>query len=152
MQPNSAYSAYNSINMSVDSQEKLVTMLYEGILRFVSRAKKAMSEKNVKDKVLYINKTTAIFLELRASLDLSQGDVALYLNGLYTREISRLMEANIKNDPSMLDEVINVTRELIAAWNDATAKGVSGAQIDEISAQAPSAGNAGNSTPNAVNG
>ncbi len=113
-----AYNTYNSINNSVENKEKLVLMLYEGILRFVARAKKAMNDKNVQDKVLFINKTTAIFMELSNSLDFSGGAVAHYLKGLYAREISRLLEANIKNDPALLDEVINVTRELIAAWNE----------------------------------
>lgn len=115
-----AYNTYNAINNSVENQEKLVLMLYEGILRFVARAKKAMSEKNVQDKVLFINKTSAIFMELSNSINYSGGDVAYYLKGLYAREIARLMEANAKNDPNLLDEVINVTRELISAWNEST--------------------------------
>lgn len=115
-----AYNTYNTINNSVENQEKLVLMLYEGILRFVARAKKAMSEKNVQDKVLFINKTSAIFMELSNSINYSGGDVAYYLKGLYAREIARLMEANAKNDPNLLDEVINVTRELISAWNEST--------------------------------
>lgn len=114
------YNTYNTINNSVENQEKLVLMLYEGILRFVARAKKAMSEKNVQDKVLFINKTSAIFMELSNSINYSGGDVAYYLKGLYAREIARLMEANAKNDPNLLDEVINVTRELISAWNEST--------------------------------
>ena len=117
-----AYSAYNASNISVESPQKLVLMLYEGVLRFIARAKKAMSENNIQDKVMYINKTSAIFMELSNSLDMSQGDVSYYLKGLNGREIGRLIEANIKNDPAMLDEVVNVTRELISAWNDVTAK------------------------------
>lgn len=117
---NNAYQAYNASNISVESPQKLVLMLYEGVLRFISRAKKAIIENNIQDKVLYINKTSAIFMELSNSLDMSQGDVSYYLKGLYGREIARLIEANIKNDPKLLDEVVNVTRELIAAWNDVT--------------------------------
>ena len=117
---NNAYQAYNASNISVESPQKLVLMLYEGVLRFISRAKKAIIENNIQDKVLYINKTSAIFMELSNSLDMSQGDVSYYLMGLYGREIARLIEANIKNDPKLLDEVVNVTRELIAAWNDVT--------------------------------
>ena len=117
---NNAYQAYNASNISVESPQKLVLMLYEGVLRFISRAKKAIIENNIQDKVLYINKTSAIFMELSNSLDMSQGDVSYYLKGSYGREIARLIEANIKNDPKLLDEVVNVTRELIAAWNDVT--------------------------------
>ena len=102
-------------------------MLYEGILRFAARAKKAMQEKNVQDKVMFINKISAIFIELSSSLDLNQGQIAHYLKGLYAREITRLIEANIKNDVDAIDEVIRVTRGLISAWNDATGTNTEGA-------------------------
>ena len=59
---NNAYQAYNASNISVESPQKLVLMLYEGVLRFISRAKKAIIENNIQDKVLYINKTSAIFM------------------------------------------------------------------------------------------
>nr|WP_321312391.1 flagellar export chaperone FliS [uncultured Campylobacter sp.] len=123
----SAYNSYNSTSLSVDNQEKLVLMLYEGILRFAARAKKAMQEKNVQEKVMFINKISAIFIELSSSLDLNQGQIAHYLKGLYAREITRLIEANIKNDVDAIDEVIRVTRGLISAWNDATGTNTEGA-------------------------
>ena len=95
-------------------------MLYEGILRFVSRASRAIDEGDIEKKVLYLNKTSAIFFELMDSLDFSQGDIAYYLQGLYTRQIQVIMQANIKNDKKALEEVIRVTRGLIDAWNEST--------------------------------
>ena len=76
---------------------------------------------------MFINKISAIFIELSSSLDLNQGQIAHYLKGLYAREITRLIEANIKNDVDAIDEVIRVTRGLISAWNDATGKNTKGA-------------------------
>ncbi|MDD6925464.1 MAG: flagellar export chaperone FliS, partial [Campylobacteraceae bacterium] len=88
---------------------------------------KAMQEKNVQEKVMFINKISAIFIELSSSLDLNQGQIAHYLKGLYAREITRLIEANIKNDVDAIDEVIRVTRGLISAWKDATGTNAEGA-------------------------
>ncbi|CUU79696.1 flagellar protein FliS [Campylobacter hyointestinalis] len=120
MQTNLAYQAYNQNNIGIESPEKLITMLYEGILRFIYRAKKAMDDEDIENKVLFLNKTNAIFFELINSLDMNQGAVSQYLNGLYARQIQLIAEANLKNDKAPLDEVIHVTRELLDAWRDAT--------------------------------
>ncbi|CUU84213.1 flagellar protein FliS [Campylobacter hyointestinalis subsp. hyointestinalis] len=120
MQTNLAYQAYNQNNIGIESPEKLITMLYEGILRFIYRAKKAMDDEDIENKVLFLNKTSAIFFELINSLDMNQGAVSQYLNGLYARQIQLIAEANLKNDKAPLDEVIHVTRELLDAWRDAT--------------------------------
>lgn len=117
---NAAYAAYNQNNMGIDSPQKLVTMLYEGILRFIYRAKKAMDSGDIESKVLFLNKTNAIFFELMNSLDMSQGQISEYLQGLYSRQIQLISEANITNDQSKLDEVVHVTRELLEAWRDVT--------------------------------
>ncbi|ARQ98919.1 flagellar protein FliS [Campylobacter devanensis] len=117
---NAAYAAYSQNNMGIDSPQKLVTMLYEGILRFIYRAKKAMDSGDIESKVLFLNKTNAIFFELINSLDMSQGQISEYLQGLYSRQIQLISEANITNDQSKLDEVVHVTRELLEAWRDVT--------------------------------
>lgn len=117
---NAAYAAYNQNNMGIDSPQKLISMLYEGVLRFIYRAKKAMDEGDIENKVLFLNKTNAIFFELMNSLDMSQGQISEYLQGLYSRQIQLISEANITNDQSKLDEVVHVTRELLEAWRDVT--------------------------------
>ena len=117
--PNSAYSAYNQSANQVQSPEKLVLMLYEGILRFIFRAKKAMGEKNIEEKVHYLNRVNTIFFELIDSLDMKQGDIARYLDELYRNQIQLVCQANMLNDPERLDAVIKVTRALIDAWHDA---------------------------------
>lgn len=120
MQTNLAYQAYNQNNIGIESPKKLITMLYEGILRFIYRAKKAIDDEDIENKVLFLNKTSAIFFEFINSLDMNQGAVSQYLNGLYARQIQLIAEANLKNDKAPLDEVIHVTRELLDAWRDAT--------------------------------
>lgn len=120
MQNNLAYAAYNKNNLGIESPEKLIQMLYEGILRFISRAKKAMLDNNTELKVYNLNRANAIFFELINSLDYSQGDIAYYLNGLYSREIQLICEANVENNDAKLDEVVNVVRELIEAWKETT--------------------------------
>ncbi|ERJ25671.1 Flagellar biosynthesis protein FliS [Campylobacter concisus ATCC 51562] len=95
-------------------------MLYDGILKFIFRTKKAIEAGDIEKKVYYINRTNAIFVELLNSLDYSQGDVAHYLSGLYTRQMQLLAMANIQNDIAALNEVTNVVKQLSEAWREVT--------------------------------
>lgn len=124
MQNNAAYSAYMQNNVAIESPHKLIEMLYEGILKFLYRTKKAMDDNDIETKVYNINRANAIFFELINSLDYSQGDVAHYLCGLYTREIQLLSQANLDNDQAHINEVIHVVKELIEAWKEVTKDGV----------------------------
>lgn len=95
-----------------------VLMLYQGILRFLDEASSAIEERNIERKVHNLNRANAIFFELINSLDMSQGDVANYLERLYTRQIQTLSQANFQNDKGKINVVANVVRGLIDAWND----------------------------------
>lgn len=118
---NTAYAAYSQNAVGgIESPQKLIEMLYEGILRFIFRARKSMQENNIEKKVYFINRANAIFIELLNSLDYDQGEVAHYLSGLYTRQIQLLSQANISNDEKNLEEVVNVTKQLLEAWKEAT--------------------------------
>ncbi len=120
MYSNLAYATYSQNNVSIESSEKLIKMLYEGILRFASQAKKAIDDGNIEKRTYWINRTSAIFAELIHSLNYDGGQVAFYLRGLYTHQLRLLTEANMNNDTSKLDEVINVAKELLQAWKDET--------------------------------
>ena len=124
MRNNAAYATYSQ-NMTggIESPQKLIEMLYEGILRFIFRARKAMQEKNIEQKVYFLNRANAIFVELLNSLDYDQGNVAHYLSGLYPRQIQLLAQANISNEEKNLDEVTNVIKQLLEAWKDASNAG-----------------------------
>lgn len=121
MRSNLAYSAYSQNNISIESSEKLIKMLYEGILKFSSQAKRSIELDDIEKKAYWINRSVAIFAELINSLNYDGGNIAHYLSGLYTQQIKLLSEANIHNDTSKLDEVINVTKSLLVAWNEETA-------------------------------
>ena len=120
MRSNLAYSAYSQNNVSIESSEKLIKMLYEGILKFTSQAQRSIELEETEKKVYWINRTTAIFSELLHSLNYDSGEIAHYLSGLYTHQIKLLTESNMNDDAKKLDEVINVTKTLLTAWNEET--------------------------------
>ncbi len=120
MYANTAYNMYAQNNVGIESPEKLITMLYEGVLRFNAQAKKAIKDKDVEKKVYWINRSIAIVTELVAVLDMKQGQISKYLEGLYSYEIQLLSLANVENNPDKLDEVSNVFKGLLEAWREAT--------------------------------
>lgn len=128
MQNSLAYNAYSQNQVGIESSQKLIEMLYEGILRFCARVKVAIKNEDIEQRVHFVKRTTAIFIELINTLDYEKGgEVAHYLSGLYTREIQLLSLANLENNEERINEVINVTKSLLEAWrevhsNEAVAK------------------------------
>lgn len=120
MYNNLAYNTYTQNNIGVESPEKLVQMLYEGILRFNMQAKRSIMENDLERKTYWINRSTAIVGELMNILDFNQGEIAHYLSGLYTHQLRLLLEANLQNDTLKIDEVNNVVKGLLEAWKEST--------------------------------
>ncbi len=120
MYASSAYSTYAQNDVGVESAEKLIEMLYEGVLRFNAQAKKAIKDENLEKKIYWTNRSISVVTELISVLDASQGQVAEYLDGLYAYEIKLLTLASLDNDADKLDEVSHVFKELLAAWREST--------------------------------
>ncbi|RDU64730.1 flagellar export chaperone FliS [Helicobacter sp. MIT 14-3879] len=114
-----AYNLYQQTHTSVESPAKLIEMLYEGILRFSSLARRGIELNDIEKKIYYINRTTDIFTELLNVLDYDNGgEVAHYLTGLYMQQIKFLTQANIENNVEKIDIVIKVTKGLLEAWRE----------------------------------
>jgi len=118
MYTNTAHSVYAQNNVNIESPMKLVKMLYEGVLRFNAQAKKAIKDKNVEKKIYWINRSIEVITELISSLDIKQGDIALYLDGLYNYQIQLIAEAGFKDSTEKIDESSHVFKELLAAWRE----------------------------------
>ena len=120
MAPNQVHNIYAQNNIEVESPAKLISMLYEGVLRFNAQAKKAIKDKNIEKKVYWINRSIAIITELISVLDKSQGDTAAYLDGLYGFEIQLLTAASLESSVEKIDECSNVFRTLLEVWRETT--------------------------------
>jgi len=120
MYSNTAYNIYTQNNVNIESPEKLVEMMYEGVLRFNAQAKKAIKDRDYGKKAYWINRSVSVIVELISSLDKSQGDIALYLEGLYNYQVQLLTYANLENNIEKMDEVNNVFKGLLEAWKETT--------------------------------
>lgn len=99
------------------SPHRLIQMLFEGCLQRMAAAKGAMQHNEIAMKGENIGKAIGILGGLRASLDLSQGEIATNLDRLYDYMERRLVEANLKNDVSIIDEVSSLLRDVRSAWD-----------------------------------
>ena len=120
MYGNNAHNIYAQNNVGIESPAKLTEMLYEGVLRFNAQAKKAIKDKNIEKRVYWTNRSVAIITELIATLDMNQGNISKYLDGLYNYQIQLLADAGNKQDISKLDECSNVFKVLLEAWREST--------------------------------
>ena len=120
MYGNNAHNIYAQNNVGIESPAKLVEMLYEGVLRFNAQAKKSIKDENVEKRVYWMNRSIAIITELIATLDMEQGDISQYLEGLYNYQIQLISEAGNENYFVKLDECSNVFKVLLEAWRETT--------------------------------
>jgi len=111
---------YQSNQVQNAPPEKILLMLYDGAIRFVRRAENAMDEKNIEEKNIYINKTSAIVAELAATLDHEVGgSLATDLHRLYMYMIGQLSRGNASNNKNYLLVVERLLVDLRVTWGQA---------------------------------
>ena len=102
------------------SPHKLIVMLFDGALIALSTAMMQMKAGNIPAKGQAISKAILIIDGgLRASLDKKVGGgIALSLDALYEYMSNRLLIANLKNQPEILEEVQRLLMDLKTAWDE----------------------------------
>lgn len=124
----SAMKQYQSVNTNAQlvdaTPHRLIQMLMEGGLTRLAQAKGAMERNDVALKGTLIGKTIDIVGGLRQGLNLEAGgEVAANLDSLYIYMTTRLVEANRKNDPAIIDEVAGLLREIKSGWDGISQQG-----------------------------
>ena len=111
---------YKKNQIETAPPEKILIMLYDGAIRFLLLAKKAMQEQNLEKANANLIKAQHIIREFMDSLDMEVGgQMAVNLYNLYEYLHYRLVEANIKKEVVMIDEVLDHLRSLKATWQEA---------------------------------
>lgn len=108
------YSAYKQAELTVNkSKEELLLMLYEGALKFLRFARVAITKQDIAARGENLSKVLAILTELDCALDYDLGgEMSTNLSSLYHYMITRVTQANIKNNLQALDEVVHLLSEL----------------------------------------
>jgi flagellar protein FliS len=96
---------------------ELVVMLYDGALRFLAAAREAHGRRDLIARGNALSRALAIIAELQSTLNLKEGGaIAEELDRLYSYITWRLMDVNVKQDGTALDEAHKLLSTLSDAW------------------------------------
>jgi len=100
------------------SPHRIIQMLLDGALSKIAAAKGCIERGEITEKGRQITWGMNIIQGLRTSLDGEKGgEIAANLDSLYEYMGRKLLEANVDNNPELLDEVTQLLSELKAGWD-----------------------------------
>lgn len=114
---NKGYAAYNNSKLMTASPGELTLMLYEGAIKFCNIAIVAIENKDIQKAHTNIVKVENIIEEFRATLD-HKYPVAEDFEKVYVYIYDRLVEANMKKDKEILEEVLKHLRTMRDTWKE----------------------------------
>jgi flagellar protein FliS len=106
----------------VTTPERLVTMLYDRLVRDLRLAQEAIDAGARLTASEHLVHAQAIIFELLSALDFSVGKVAENLGQLYTWMIPQLVQANTEQDVTKVEHVRSLVEPLASAWHAAAAE------------------------------
>ncbi len=112
------YQTYQKQAVSTSKPEDLTNMLYQGLVKFIRLSKLSLQSNRLEDCHSYNLRAQDIITELMVTL--KEGySVSDSLQALYDYMKARLIEANLKKDAAILDEVEGFAVELMETWIEA---------------------------------
>ena len=115
--------AYKKASVNTLDQTKLIIMLYDGAIKNASFAVEHMKSGQIEKVHDCLIKTKNIVTELMATLNMDRGgDIANNLQSLYSYMFSQLIEANMNKKTEPVVIVIDLLKELRAAWTQINSK------------------------------
>ena len=112
-----AYAQYNNSKILTASPAELTLLLYEGAVKFCNIAIAAIEQQDVSKAHTNIVKTQRIIDYLRQTLDMKY-PVAQDFENIYVYLSQRLIEANMKKDKDILEEVNGHLRSVRDTWKE----------------------------------
>ena len=112
-----AYAQYNNSKVLTASPAELTLMLYDGAIKFCNIALMAIDQKDIEKAHINIIKVHKIIDYLRQTLDMKY-PVAQDFERIYTYLSQRLVEANVKKDKEILEEVGEHLRSVRDNWKE----------------------------------
>jgi flagellar protein FliS len=113
----SAHQAYKQNSMSTASPGELTLMLYNGCIKFLGKAKKAIQDKNIQEKNLNLQKSQRIIQELMSTLNMDI-EISKSMMQMYEYMNRRLIDANIQNSVDVVNEVEGYVIEFRDTWKE----------------------------------
>jgi flagellar secretion chaperone FliS len=111
------YDKYRENQIRTASQSTLIMMLFDGAIRFVNYAVEALPMKKYDVVNNNLIKAQDIVMELILSLNMSVGEISAGLYAIYDFLYKHLVNANVKKDPKIMQECLELLAELRDMWN-----------------------------------
>lgn len=108
---------YKQNSMNTASPGELTLMLYNGCLKFIKQAEKAINESQIESRNINITKAQNIIRELMLTLK-TDSEVGQNMMALYDFILNRLIDANVKNDLEALKEAEEFVKEFRDTWKE----------------------------------
>ena len=103
------------------SPARLVTMLYDRLVRDLAAAEQAIAAKDRRETDKNLRHAQDIVIELRTSLDMETWDGAAGLASIYAFLLGELIRANAQKDPARVAACRDLVQPLREAWHTAAA-------------------------------
>ena len=114
---NNSYNQYRQVQVSTASQGTLILMIYDGITKRLNIANVALKNKQMEIANKELQGAQDLITELMVTLNFDAGgDIAKNLYRLYEYFNYRLVQANIKKDPEIVQEILDHVIDLRKTW------------------------------------
>ena len=120
MNQNPYLKQYKQNYVEAASREDLFLMLFNALLKYISKMRQAMVDKNPAEVQNNSTKAIKILEEFLKTLDDSANpELAENLRKIYHYNIKLLLDGNIKNNTDMIDESFNMLSGFRDVWKQA---------------------------------
>lgn len=116
------YAQYNNSKILTATPAELTLMLYDGAIKFCNIAIIAVEQKDIQKAHTNITKVERIIDYFRQTLDMSY-PVAQDFERVYEYLSRRLVEANVKKDKEILEEVDQHLHSMRDTWKEVMRRG-----------------------------
>ncbi|HHV34435.1 MAG TPA: flagellar export chaperone FliS [Syntrophomonadaceae bacterium] len=113
-----AYNRYKTTSVQTANPGKLLLMLYDGLILFLKKGKQAVESGNPGEAHVNLINAQDIISELMSTLKMDY-EISQNLFQLYDYWKRRVMDANIKKDDKIIDEVLSLVEDLRDVWAEA---------------------------------
>lgn len=99
------------------SPAERVVLLYNGAVKFLMQARAAIDAGDIQERYNNNKRALEIIMYLQSTLDMEKGGaIAANLYQIYSYMQSKLIDVDMNNDQSAIDDVVGKLKELNSSW------------------------------------
>jgi flagellar secretion chaperone FliS len=108
---------YNRVAVETANQKTLIMTCYDEAIRALRKGKECYLTKKFEEKNRQFNRAQDFITELSSSLNLEAGgEIALQLRNIYRFVLANILEADLRRNMKLVDELVALLSELRSAW------------------------------------